>query len=121
MLESRVRHHRVSRVVRELFAEQAQPQSLHKGQWKRLEENSSSYRPLAARRSRNETTAESSVLVNVRVSSKDRRNDSLSAKPICLRQERISTARRYKISSFEVRYRTVSVVSSLSSTSRIAR
>ena len=73
------------------------------GSQRDLEEKRISYRPLAARRSRNETTAESSVLVNVRVSSKDRRKDSLSAKPICLRQDRISTARRYKISSFEVR------------------
>src|SRR4051812_46390922 len=74
-----------------------------------------------ARNARNGTTSELFEFVNVRVSSSDLRNASLNAKPIRLRVARNSIARMYKRSSFAVRYKMVSVVSSRSKTSRMAR
>jgi hypothetical protein len=71
------------------------------------------------RMSRSNTTSELFEFVNVRVSSNDRRNASLKTKPIRLRIARNSMASRYRMSSFAVRYRTASVLSSRSRTSEL--
>ena len=61
------------------------------------------YGCLRLRSSRKGTISELAVLVRVRVSSRERRNASLSAKAIRLRAERNSVASKYTISSLAVR------------------